>query len=156
MKELKKLVEQKYHELQEYTVAYNIKAAKQKTDILDKAKIKFKKDPKTVDLNELARDVFLLSGFHQADIRKLQESFLSAYQVYLHLGGEEAFSEEIANTALILKNSLPKQTFNYNESSKAFEEVEEGRLEIIKKDYKEKNYFKMFERQILSILGTDE
>ena len=153
--QLKTLIERRFKDLQEYTAAYNKLAQKNKDEVMEKAKEQFKINPEKVDLEAIGKEVFLTSGFHQADIRKMQEGLLAAYKVYEELDGEKEFSKELIESIEFLKASLPKQFFIYSTSNDEFEEVEKGRLEKAKKDYTEKNYFKIFEQQIKRALANE-
>jgi hypothetical protein len=143
---LHKLVIQKHSELEEYSTLYNKRAEVARTELIEKNKEIFKKNPEKVDLKEIAKEVFYINGFHQADIRNLQVSFLEAHTLYNQLDGVEEFPEGVSDVAGILKNNLPNQRYVVTKGS--FVEVVEGSTKKMLDDYESKNYFKIFEAQI--------
>jgi len=154
-KQITLVIERKFQELQEYTEAYNKLSQKNKEEVMDKARLQFQKNPEKVDLESIGRDIFLTSGFHQADIRKMQEGLLSAYKIFEELGIEYTFSQDLLDAISFLKSSLPKQFFAYSTSKEEFEEIEKGKLEQAKEDYTKKNYFKLFEDQIKKAIANE-
>lgn len=154
LKRLQTIVERKYKELQEYTSAYNEMASGIKSNMIDSSKEKFKKHPESIDIDEIGKS-FLILGFHQADIKKLQEDLISVYKVYNELGDESVFDSELVTAVNILKNSISKQFFIFNPVKLTFEELEAGRVEQAKKDYRDKNYFRLFESQIQKLLSDE-
>lgn len=144
-------VNQKFKELQDYTNVYNEKAKNDREVIIEQAKEQFKKDPNSVDIEEIGRDVLFVNGFHQTDIRRLQNSLLEVYKIYRELGGDKEFSKELEETVNYLKLNLPKQIFVTKAG--VFEEIEEGKLEKLTTDYKEKNYYRLFEAQVKQLLN---
>lgn len=147
----KSIVESKYVELQKYSTKYNRKATKERETLMSKHKEAYQKNPESVDLHKIAKDMFYMNGFHQADIRKMQTSFIETYRAFKEVYPEEDLSEEVTNTAKILKENLPKQIFILKDGN--FEEIEEGALEKIVNDFEEKGYYKIFEAQITNILN---
>lgn len=151
LKALKKRVEISHQELSNYTKTYTQKFEAKKKEILEKNKENFAKDPSSVDLQKVAKDVFYVSAFHQSDIRLMQANLLSIYRLYKELGGNEEFSSDIVATIALLKQSLPKQMFI--ERNGEFQEIEEGALEKQLQIYEERNYFKHFESQLSQMLN---
>ena len=143
---LHKIVIQRYNELEAYASLFNKRASKLREELIEKNKDKFLSNPTSVDIKEIAKEMFYINGFHQADIRILQTSFLDSYIMYSQLEGEEKFEEDVTKTAEILKNSLPKQ--RYIATKDTFDEIVSGSTEKMLKDYEDKNYFKIFESQI--------
>lgn len=147
----KSYIIKKYEELQSYSTAYNKKASTQKDKLMNTYKAEFKANPNSVDLTEVARDMFYINGFHQADIRKLQVQLLDSYILVKEIFPEVEFSKDIETTLVILKGNLQKQIFIEDEGE--FEEIEKGKLDTLKKDFKDRNYFKMFEAQVKKLFN---
>lgn len=146
------IIESKYQELATYTKIFNKKAEEDKTR-LAASKDLFQANPEDLDLEALGLDVFYLNGFHQLDLRQMQERLLTAYNFYRELGGDKVFEEELENTVGVLRNMLPKQMFVISEGK--LQEIEAGSVEKLKNDYKEKGYYKLFEKQIKQVLGGE-
>lgn len=75
---------------------------------------------------------------------------MMAYKLYRQLGGDAEFPKELEDTILYLEVNLPGQIFVCRDGS--LEEIVEGNLERLLKEYKEKNYFRLFESQIKQIV----
>jgi hypothetical protein len=151
LKKVHNLVIKKYNELENYTKVYNVKAKLQREKLLEESKLKFKEDPNSVDLDKIAKELFYMNGFHHADIRQLQTSLLESYGMYKDLDGEEEFPAELNTAISLLKTSFPKLIFTIDGEN--FVEIVEGRLEILLKEYEEKNYFKIFEKQLVNLFN---
>ena len=80
--EVKKFVERQHSDLQEYTEIYNTETTTKRQEIFEEAKRKYKEDPKSVNLEEVARDTLFMGSFQQTDIRRLQSKFVMAYNLY--------------------------------------------------------------------------
>jgi hypothetical protein len=150
LERLEKLVVKKFEELQTYTKLFNSQALTHRLDTMTKAKAQYKKDPDSVEVNELAKNLFYVQGFNQTDIRQLQITLLEAYNLYRELDGASEFTPDIIATINLLKSSFPQPIFTVENG--AFVELVSGRLEGLLKDYEEKNYFKIFEAQLIKLL----
>lgn len=149
---IKSLVEKKFEELQEYSKLYNDKAKNHREKLMSEHKDAFLKDPGSLDLQTIAKEMFYLNGFYQADIRKMQVQFLEQYSIAKELNPEISFSDEIETTVGVLKANLPKQVFVVKEGK--FEEIEKGKLEELTSEFESKGYYKLFEDQIKKILNA--
>lgn len=145
------LVVKKFSELETYTTTYNTVVSDKRSKLIKDNKEKFKKDASAVDLEGIAKNLFYLNGFHQVDIRHLQTSFLSAYNLYLELGGDVAFEETLKTSALFLKENLPKQMFITKDGG--FTEIVDGAVEKAMSDFDKNKYFKLFESQIIKLFN---
>lgn len=149
--ELKRVVNLRFTELKEYTETFNSEVSKKREEVINKAKEDMKKDPDSVNLEDLAYETMFLTGFHQTDIRKLQEQLLMAYDLYRELGGEDTFEKDLEEAVQFLKVNLPKRIFVPKNGK--FEEIEDGYLDKMKTNYKAQNYYKMFEGPLKQILS---
>lgn len=149
---VKERIVKKYEELQTYSTTYNAKAKAQREQLMNDYKEAFQKDPSSVNLTDIAKDMFYLNGFHQADIRKLQIQLLDIYTFSKDIFPELELPKEIDTTITILKGNLPKQIF-ISEDGK-LKEIEKGKVDELTKEYQEKNYFKFFETQLNTILNA--
>ena len=148
---LKTIVEKKFSELQEYTSIYTKKAESQKKKLLSEIKEKFKENPEEVDVKSIAKNMFFINGFHQADIRKLQVQLLDFYNLVKEIEPKVEFNKEIVDTILVLKNSLPQQLFTVDKGE--LKEIEKCKVSKMKQDFEDKNYFALYEQQIKNILN---
>ena len=148
---IKQEVELRYNELQEYAKLFNTKSEKDRTEIMERHAVKFKENPEEVDTVTIAKEMLYINGFHQADIRKMQQDFLSTFVVSKKIFPELEYSEDIEKTAKVLQQALPAQVFVVDNG--VFKEVEKGRREKLMSDFDEKGYFKLFEAQISKLLG---
>lgn len=149
-KRLKEEVEKRFRELEEYTNAFNEKATSDRRKYIEDNKLKFKEESEEVDISTIAKEYFYLNGFHQMDVRILQTEFLSAYTIYKKVFSGEELSKDIESTAKILKGSIQRQFFTLEGGE--FKELEEGRKDKALKDFEDRNYFKIFEKQIKQAL----
>lgn len=149
---LKGIVISKFTELQDYTKAYNQKAGTDRTKIMESREI-LESDPDKFDVDTIGRDILFINGYHQVDIRRLQENALTAYKLYRELGGDAEFDKELMDTMGILQASLPKQLFVLENGK--FVEIEEGRVDTLKQEYKSKGYFKFFEEQVRKLVANE-
>lgn len=152
LKTLEGIVRTMYNELQEYTKTYNKKAEEDRAKLLKSRSI-LESEPDNFDVDSIARDIMFINGHHQVDIRKLQESTLTAYKLYRSLGGDSEFDKEMIDTMNILQASLPKQIFVVDKGE--FVEIEEGRVETLKKEYRSKGYYKYFESQVKKLMDDE-
>ena len=144
-------VERKYKELQIYSKLYNSKASLQRESLMNEHKEAFKKNPDSVDISAIAKNMFYLNGFYQADIRKLQNQLLDIYTILKVVYPEITFSKDVEDVINILKTNLPKQLFVTEDGE--FKEIEKGKKDELIKDFEQKQYFKMFDKQIRNILN---
>jgi hypothetical protein len=151
LEEIKRVVNSRFTELKDYTETFNKEVAKKREDVILQAKEKMKENPDSVNLEEIAYETMFLTGFHQTDIRKLQEQLLMAYDLYRELGGEEKFETDLEEAVQFLRVNLPKRIFVAKNGK--FEEIEEGYLDKMKTNYKSQNYYKMFEGPLKQILS---
>lgn len=152
VKTLKEQVLKKYEELQTYSTTYNIKAKAQRDKLMNEHKDAFKNDPNSVDVNAIAKDMFYLNGFYQADIRKLQVQLLDIYNFSKDIAPELEFPKELDNTITILKGNLPGQMFIVVDGN--FEEIEKGKVDSLTADFEKKGYYKIFEEQVKKALNA--
>jgi len=149
---LKSVVERKFNELQEFAKEYNKKATNQREKLMKEHKVAFEKDPESVNIEEIAKDMFYLNGFYQADIRKLQTELLDYYTISKEIAPEVVFSEDIEATVGVLKANLPKQIFTLDNGE--FKEIEKGKQEELIKDFEKKGYYKLFADQVKKVLNA--
>lgn len=151
-KRIKDVLVKKYEELQGYSNAFNSRAKKQREDIMLKHKEAFQKDPTSVDVKDIARNMFYINGFMQLDVRKLQTQLLDLYNFSKEIYPELELPEALVDTVTVLKESLQKQTFV--EDSGELVEIEKGKVEKLLKDFDNKNYFNLFEAQVKTLLDA--
>jgi hypothetical protein len=152
LKSVKKIIEKKYNELQTYSKVYNTQSAEHRNQLMNKHKEDFLKDPNSVDLKTIAKDMFYINGFHQADIRKLQNDFIASVDMAKEIYPEITFDEDVNATIKILKTNLPRQIFVVEDNKLV--EIEEGKVAKLKEDFDKKGYLEMFEKQIKQILNA--
>jgi hypothetical protein len=148
----KGLVEKKFNELQEFAKLYNTQAQEQRAKLLNEYRDAFKEDPKSIDMVSIAKEMFYLNGFYQADIRKMQVQLLEQYSMAKEIFPEMTFNEDINTTIGVLKTNLPKQIFVVEEGK--FQEIEKGKVEELTADFETKGYYKIFEEQIKKVLNA--
>lgn len=149
---IEKIINKKFKELQEYTSTFSKKAESNREELITKYKPEFMKDNSKVDIKDLARDMFYMNGFFQADIRLLQTELLNIYNFSKELFPELEFNSELEEVIKVLKVNLNKQLYVINEGT--FEEIEEGTTEKLKKNFDKNNYFSMFENKIKTLLNA--
>lgn len=149
---IKAIIQKKFNEVQEYAKLYNSQATNHREKLMSEHKDAFLLDPSSVDLETIAKDMFYLNGFYQADIRKLQVQLLEQYTFAKEIYPEITFSEDLEATVGILKSNLPRQIFIVKDG--AFHEIEKGKLEQLTSDFESKGYYKLFEEQIKKILNA--
>ena len=149
---LKEQVVKKYSELQNYSTVYNTRAKTQRDKLMNEHKEAFAIDPKSIDINAIAKDMFYLNGFYQADIRKLQVELLNLYTMVKDVAPKLEFPKEVETTVTILKGNLPGQIFIAVDGG--FDEIESGKVDNLTKDFEEKGYYKLFEEQVKKILNA--
>lgn len=148
---LKNLIDTKYLELSSFGKEFNKQAKVQRTKLMTEHKKAFDVDPESVDLEAIAKDMFYLNGFYQADIRRMQVQLVDIYNTGKFAFPDLEFSEELEATVSMLKTSLPKQLFILKDGE--FIELEPGRKDELIKDYTEKKYFKLFEDKLKNLLN---
>ena len=148
----KGLVEKKFNELQEFAKLYNTQAQEQRSKLVNEYKDAFKEDPNSIDMVSIAKEMFYLNGFYQADIRKMQVQLLEQYSMAKEIFPEITFNEDIETTIGILKTNLPKQIFVVKEGK--FQEIEKGKVEELTADFENKGYYNLFEKQIRQVLDA--
>lgn len=148
----KGLVEKKFNELQEFAKLYNTQAQEQRSKLINEYKDAFKEDPNSIDMVSIAKEMFYLNGFYQADIRKMQVQLLEQYSMAKEIFPEITFNEDIETTIGILKTNLPKQIFVVKEGK--FQEIEKGKVEELTADFENKGYYNLFEKQIRQVLDA--
>lgn len=148
----KGLVEKKFNELQEFAKLYNTQAQEQRSKLINEYKDAFKEDPNSIDMVSIAKEMFYLNGFYQADIRKMQVQLLEQYSMAKEIFPEITFNEDIETTIGILKTNLPKQIFVVKEGK--FQEIEKGKVEELTADFENKGYYNLFEKQVRQVLDA--
>ena len=138
-------------ELQQYTDVYNTQVKQKREEHITKNIDNYKKDPNSVDLGVIAKEVFYMNGFHQLDIRRLQTTFLNNYNLFKALEPEIKVSDEVEAVASILKVNLGSQMFTVSDGT--FKEIIADSVKEALEKYEANNYFKLFESQILKLFN---
>lgn len=150
-KQYKALVEVKYKELHDYSKLYNKISTEQRTKLLEEHKEAFEKDPNSVDLEAIAKNMFYMNGFYQTDIRKMQIQFVDIYNTVKYCHSDIEFSTDLEESVQALKSILQKQLFIVVDGD--FKEIEEGQIDKLRSDFDKKNYYSLFEKQVKQILN---
>jgi len=138
-------------ELQKYTEVYNLQDKAKKNEYITKNLEIFKTNPESVDMKDIAKNLYYMNGFHQLDIRNLQIKFLNIYNLYKSLELKTPVSEEAEVVANILKGSLGTQMFTVDHDK--FTEIIAGSVDAALKKYEDNNYFRLFETELLKLFN---
>ena len=138
-------------ELQKYTEVYNLQDKVKKEEYITKNLAKFKDNPESVDLQDVAKNLYYMNGFHQLDIRRLQTHFLSSYIIYKELEISVPVGEDVEVVANLLKKGLGSQMFTVEHDK--FREIIAGSTGAALQKYEDNNYYRLFESELSKLFN---